>query len=668
MSENMHMTTAHAEEIGGSSRYPHVFRPLRLGPVTVRNRIFVPAHTTSYGEDNLPTQRHLDYHRARAAGGAGLIVFEAARVHPSSLGRKQGVNGYDPAGIPRFAAIARAVQQEGAKFFGQIIHLGRHIDGNFARMPAWSSSAVPWSMTAPPPHPMTSAEIRLVVEAHGTVARHMEEAGLDGVEVAMGHGHLLQQFLSPAVNRRTDAYGGSVENRMRMGVEALQAVRDAVGHRLALGVRISADEFLEGGLDLAQMQEIAARLCDAVALDYVSVSHSAYHGSASISTQMADMAFPRDGFHHLPRAIAASLKTAGHDIPVFAVCRFSRVAEAEAMLASGDIAAIGMARAHIADPALVRKAAEGRNEETRPCIACNQGCVGFLALSLPITCLTNPAAGREAEWPADPAPATMPKRVAVVGGGPAGMEAAAVAAQRGHEVTLYEALDRLGGTLRWNERMPARTEFLRLLAAQEQALHRHGVEIRLGHTAVAAELRAYDAVVLATGGLPQSLTLPGGGTTLTLEAALADPQRLGAHVAVHDQVGSFAMTGFLEWLASTVREVTVLAPTGAPGWQMSMFSSLAWRQRLKEKRVRILGLHAAHAHAGTTLTLRDLSTGELRTIAGVDTVVAPLHATPNMALQAALEDHPAMHAIGDCVAARSALEAVFEGHQLGRTL
>ena len=206
-------------------------RPVTLGPVTLRNRIFVPAHTTNYGEDNLPSERHLAYHRARAAGGAAMIVFEGIRVHRSSLGRQQGVNGYDPACIPRFASIARAVQAEGAKLFGQIIHLGRHIDGNYARMAAWSASAVPWTPLAAPPHPMTEAEIGEVVAAHAEVARNLMRAGLDGIEVTLAHGHLLQQFLSPAVNRRDDHYGGSPENRLRMALETVQAVRAAVGHR-----------------------------------------------------------------------------------------------------------------------------------------------------------------------------------------------------------------------------------------------------------------------------------------------------------------------------------------------------------------------------------------------------------------------------------------------------
>jgi 2,4-dienoyl-CoA reductase-like NADH-dependent reductase (Old Yellow Enzyme family) len=661
----------------GETRYPHVFRPLRIGPITVRNRIFVPAHTTNYGEDNLPSQRHLVYHRERARGGVGLIIFEGIRVHRSSLGRRQGVNGYDPACVAPFARIVRAVQQEGAKLFGQIIHLGRHIDGNYARMPAWSSSAVPWSATAMPPHPMTEAEIAEVVGAHALVARHLVEAGLDGIEVTLAHGHLLQQFLSPAVNQRTDQYGGSAENRARMALQTVQAVREAVGTQVAVGIRISADEFLDGGLRLADMQSIVAKLCTAVPLDFVNVSHSAYHGSATISTQMADMAFPADAFQHLPREIAGRLRQDGHAVPVFAVCRFRSVAEAEAMLAPGDIAAVGMARAHIADAALVRKAQAGHEDATRPCIACNQGCAGFLALSLPITCLSNPTAGLEETWHSPPAKAEAPrKRVVVIGGGPAGMEAAGIAAQRGHDVQLWEASDRLGGALLWNERMPLRQDFLRLVDAQRSALQRAGVAVTLGRKAVPRDISAegFDTAVIATGARPASTMLP-SGPALTMEAALAEPSLLGTHVVVQDALGSWAMSGFIEWLAETGRQVTVLAPTGAPGFQTNIYSSFAWRQRLREKRVRILALCTAQDYADRRLLVRDLCTDERSTIDNVDTFVAPVHAVPNDAVAIALRAMVAagnarleVIAVGDCVAARSAMEAVFEGHQAGRQL
>lgn len=658
-------------------RYPRVFSPVAIGPHILRNRIFVPAHTTNYGEANLPTERHLHYHRARAAGGAAMIVFEAIRVHHSSLGRAQGVNGYDRAAIPRFGRIARAVQAEGARLFGQIIHLGRHIDGNFTRTPAWSASAIPWTATAPPPHPMTEPEILEVIAAHAEVARNLVEAGLDGIELTIAHGHLLQQFLSPASNRREDSWGGDEAGRMRFALETLKAVRAAIGDRAALGIRISADEFLEGGLSLADMQRIAPKLCDAARVDFVNVSHSAYHGSRTISTQMADMAFAPATFHHLPRGIAASLRAASHQMPVFAVCRFRTVAEAETFLAaSPEVAMVGMARAHIADPALVNKAQAGREEEQRPCIGCNQGCAGFLAQSLAITCLTNPTAGREATWNGL-APARDSKRVLVVGGGPAGMEAAGIAAARGHQVELWEATERLGGALAWTEPMPLRRDFGLLLDAQRRALARHGVRVRLGCRADAASLAAQgaDAVILATGAEPVGQSFPGGGAGMTMEAALADPAALPESVAVIDVLGSWAIAGFIEWLADTGRGVTVIAPSGTPGWQVNIYSSFAWRARLREKRVRIIGHHAVHAFDGAIAQLIDLSTGELAAVLPVGAVVAPAHAVPRAALDAELRAllaarnaAPDVLLVGDCASPRSALEAVFEGHEAARTL
>ncbi|MEK9946927.1 MAG: NADH-dependent flavin oxidoreductase, partial [Alphaproteobacteria bacterium] len=259
-------------------RYPHVFRPLQLGSITLRNRIFVPAYTTNFGLDNMPTDRHVAYHRARARGGASLIIFEAMRVHKSSLGRSQGINGYDPRGIPKLAEVARAVRDEGAHMLGQVIHLGRHIDGNFARMPSWSASAIPWSASAPPPHPMTISEIEEVVQAHADVATNLVKAGLAGVEIQMAHGHLVQQFMSPASNKRDDAYGGSEANRLRFAREILQAVRAAVGNDVVVGIRVSGDEFLPGGLDIDDMCRIVPQLLTAAKVDFVNISHSAYHG------------------------------------------------------------------------------------------------------------------------------------------------------------------------------------------------------------------------------------------------------------------------------------------------------------------------------------------------------------------------------------------------------
>ena len=655
-------------------RYPHVFRPIRVGRTEVRNRIFVPAHTTSFGENNLPSARHLAYHRARAAGGVGLIIFEGIRVHRSSLGRQQGVNGYERDAVPKFREIARAVQGEGGRLFGQVIHLGRQIDGNFTRTPAWGASAIPWAATAPAPHPMTVDEIAMVVDAHADVATNLLEAGLDGIELQMAHGHLLQQFLSPATNQRTDDYGGSPENRLRFALETLAAVRRAVGPDQTLGIRISADEFLDGGLTLDDMAGIVRRLVDAVQVDFVNVSHSAYHGSYTVSTQMADMAFKLEEFQPLTRRIRASLDDAAHRPIVMTVCRYQEIAQAEDMLASGDTDMVGMARAHVADPEIVDKARDGREDDTTPCIGCNQGCAGFLALSLAITCLTNPRTGKEREWPRPEEDRTAdPKRLLVVGGGPAGMEAAWVAAARGHAVTLWERSDRLGGQLAWLETMPLRAEFAKLLASQRRRLERYGVDVSLGTEATAASIEAHEAeaVVFATGGIPAAQTLAGGGTALTLQEALADPDALGRDVVMVDALGTWSVVAVAEFLADLGKTVTLVAPAGAPGWTISMYSSFALRERLKRKKVRIIGGHALHGHINGMAALTDLSLGEPGPTVRADSVIAPLHGTANDALRNAFDATSTSFQIigaGDCQSPRTALEAVYEGHEAGRAL
>lgn len=660
------------QERSAGTEFSRAMAPLAVGNLTFRNRILVPAHTTNFGENHLPSERHLAYHRERARGGVGAIIFESIRVHANSLGRPQAVCGFDPACIEPFRRITEAVKAEGARILGQIIHLGRQVEGDFERTVSWGPSPIAWATSALPPRPMDRADMDAVIEGHVLTARHLMAAGFEGIELQMAHGHLLQQFLSPLSNNRDDAYGGSAENRMRFPLEVLQAVRAEVGRDFCLGIRLSGDEYVEGGITIDQAERTAVSLAAAEKIDFFNVSHSAYHASYSLASQMADMAIDPEPFRSLPARIRVALRGEGHDIPVFAVCRFNTLAEADAIIAAGGADAVGMARAHLAEPAIVNKTIEGRMNEIRTCIACNQGCAGMLEKNLPIRCLVNPRAGLEGEWPELAATGTQsPKRLLVVGGGPAGLEAARTAAERGHIVTLWEKQDDLGGQFRDAVKMPKRAEFRTLMEEQIADLGRFGVTVVTGKHADAASIAdfAADAVFLATGSMPVRAEFAGGGKAFTIVEALDDPAVLGTDVALFDRTGEWAALTLAEHLADLGKKVTFFSPAGGIAWRTTIYSTLANLKRLREKKVRIATLRKVTAFDGKTLAVEDLSTGESELHMGFTGLVAAEHNFADQSLFQQLRhlDVP-VRQIGDNLAPRTALEAVYHGHLSARDL
>lgn len=660
--------------------FPHLFKPLRIGPVESRNRIVFGAHFTMFsepapvwGEPGFMGARQGRYLAERARGGAGVVIAGQAHVHPTTAYQMpNNAVAWDEASIPHFERVTSPIHEHGSLAFIQLAHNGGVNQGPWSKLPAWAPSAVANSLE--PPKPLEKDEIRELAESFARSAANAVTAGFDGIEIHAAHGYLIHEFLSPASNKRTDEYGGSLENRMRFGVEVLEAVRERVGAKVAVGLRLVGDEEMRSGrgLTAADAAEIGARFEVLGLVDFLNVS---------VGVSGIGMVRPLYVPHGFGVYASAAVKNAVRGTPVFIVHRILAPDEAEGILARGEADAITLVRALIADPEWGEKARTGAAERIRLCTGSNQGCYGNLVQGLPITCVTNPAVGREETLGFGTLrPARRRKNVVVVGGGPGGLEAAWVAAARGHRVTLLEREKFLGGKIRLAQRLPGRSEMADLADWRAAECARRGVEALLNQEATVESVLALspDAVIVATGASP-SKTAPVKGPAMPIagseqdfvidhEAALRDAETLGKRVVIIDLVGHIEGIGLGELLASMGRDVTLAMPFPNPinldretiGYALprAARAGVKWRPNTL---VAAIGKHR--------VTLVDVLSRATDTIDAVANVVVRTHGVANDELYHALRGRVAeVIRVGDAVAARPADRAIFDGHVAGRRL
>ena len=655
-----------------AGQFPHLFSPIKIRNMTVRNRIVNTAHGTNFASDRLVTDQHIYYHVERAKGGVGMSIMESTSVHPSyDTGAMNTIWSFDERNIPMFRQLSSAVHRHGAKILVQLNHGGRQSSNSRTMLPTMAPSPVVspelWESGAEVPHEMDQDDIMQIVRAFGEAAAVVKEGGMDGVELHGGHGNLIQQFMSPWVNQRADQYGGNAENRLRFANEVIEEVRRNVGDDFVVGMRISGDEFVSGGLTLDDMQEITPKLAATGQIDYFNVSNSTYSDLKSMSAHIPSMYLAPATYSYLWEGIKNSV-----DIPVIGIGRINSPELAEWVLAEGKADMVGMVRELIADPHLPNKAREGKVEDIRTCVACMQSCVGRLERGLSISCIYNPVSGREKEW-SELGPAANKKRVLVVGGGPAGLEAARVAASRGHKVTLFEKSAQLGGQVTTAARAPHREDFGEIVGYLENQVRKLEVEVVVGEEVTAdMVLEANpDAVVIATGSNAYIPPVPGSelGMAVSVRDVLDKKVEIGEKVVVVDTQGLHPGSDVAELLVDQGKKVELITTKPYVG---SSIQLLTWRllyERLMEKGVEMSPSVGLKEIGEDSVTVYSTITKKEWQISDVDAVVFAVGGAADNSLFRALKGRvEELFAVGDCVAPRGVEQAVYEGHQVGRSI
>jgi 2,4-dienoyl-CoA reductase-like NADH-dependent reductase (Old Yellow Enzyme family) len=634
-----------------------LFSPLQVGGRTLRNRIALPATLTNYGSGNRITSRWINFLAERAKGGAGMIITEILAVDPAALAQGAIITAFDTANEDGFKATAAEVEGQGACLVGQLWHPGRQQLWS----PIWSPKGIsdqPDAYSWTVPHVMSTGDMRQVADRYVEVARRLRRCGFGGVELHGAHGYLITQILSPWSNQRTDKYGGSLENRVRFVREVAQAIRQTCGRDFVIGLKMPGDEGVAGGIDPEEAARITSLLAPDRVLDYFAYSQGNF--TLSLETHVPDMYFRHGHFLDVHK----KLRPAASGTPVMAIGRIATPAEAEAAIAEAACDLVGLTRALIADADWPAKARDGRTSEIRPS-SYDNFCWGEIHAGKPLAEINNPQLGQKGESGWRTPAASKKRRVVVVGAGPAGLQAATVAAQAGHDVTLFNRSTCVGGKLNWEISLPGRSEYHGLIGWLERQAHKAGVKIEAGQTADLDGVLAIkpERVIVATGSHQRR---PDNFTGEGIAARDWNPQsakgRLKGTAVLFDMDHSAATYGVADGLAEGYSRVLLLTPRTQIARNVNYCSAIGVYRRLYEAKVEIVLAAEPVTLTNSVLAWRNVFTGQ----AGeVDDVALFVWSTPRLAddtLAAAIEQTGIeTRRIGDCMAPRNLFCAIHEG-------
>lgn len=660
------MTSTMPNEPATGTAYPRLFQPLRIGRREARNRIVRASTTTNLAEANRVGPKMLAHYERFADGGVGTIVTDALRVHPATMHGSFSIAAYDEASIPGLAALAVAMHERGALIVGQLNHSGRQhthtvVPGNLV-----GPSAVACPRSGGVPHPLSPGEVEELIGLFAAGALNLARAGLDGVELNGAQGHLLQQFLSPFSNKRTDEYGGGDTARQRFAVRILERIRASVPPDFVVGYRLGVDEFTEGGLTTDMTAAFAGRLEDEGLVDYVSFSQGNFD---SIAAHLPDRHYPETPFvdvqGHVGRALGRVVR--------MACTRIQRPDQAERILSDGWADAIALGRALTVDPFWAAKAASGAADRIRPCIQCNSCWSGQHEGLNTLTCVLNAGIGRESQLGEPSTPAT-PRHLVIVGGGPAGMETARIAAMRGHRVTLLERSTELGGKAGVDGDAGGHADYRAIAHWLTRQVERYGVKVRLGEAATVESVAALrpDVVVIATGARPVLPEVVTDGSVARATGLDGVPDDLaGSDVLVVDEDGHYWAAQVAEEVVRRGGRVTLVTRFFEPFRELPIVSRIAALRALDDAGATMLPMHAIVALSGGGVDLRHYDSHRPMRLEPVDLVVWVGPQVPEDGLVAELETglpDVERHVIGDAVSPRRIRHAIREGFDLAWSL